>query len=211
MAETDPNREHFIDDLQSRLGRFFREQLFAWVDPQDMRVVDEAGFYLTGIPIWGPELAGTEQGLSPHIDIVVKPDRYHGPRSTAAHPRKINLPFRVAGEICQKYGLDVSDFIIDSGQCDLPTITVSIGEVQIYVPEPKSHLVAFAFDTILNYQLSQYGEDKIREWFEKLNLIKEAAEKVQRSDLVLLAEELIHLSIERWKHQGWDWLTPYQG
>ena len=70
-----------LESLKPKLGKFVEEKLFhQGLGMSDFRLVDEAGFGYTGIPIYGPELARVEQGWAPHIDIAVIENLYTGPR-----------------------------------------------------------------------------------------------------------------------------------
>lgn len=67
------------------------------------------------------------------------------------------------------------------------------------VPEPVSHVRVFAEETILYYQLrTQEGENKIREWFEKLKMIRDVCKHLGRTDVQQVADEMIGESMTRW-------------
>lgn len=65
--------------------------------------------------------------------------------------------------------------------------------------KPLANLSFFAERTILRYSREFAGEDKIREWFDKLHCIEEAAEKVGRKDLARACEKYIKQSEEKWR------------
>ena len=87
----DPEQQlEILETLKPKLGKFYHEMVYdQWgLHEEDVRLVDEAGFGFTGVPIYGPELI---QGW-PHIDIAVLEDHYKGPRSPQSHPKKIIFP-----------------------------------------------------------------------------------------------------------------------
>jgi len=70
-------QQEVLESLKPKLGRFISERLYQWgLGFNDVRLVDEVAFGYTGIPIYGPELARTEQGWNPHIDFGVKEALY---------------------------------------------------------------------------------------------------------------------------------------
>lgn len=201
-----PERQlEILKSLKPKLGKFFEEKVFTWgLRKEDCRLVDEAGFGYTGIPIFGPELLGNQ----PHIDISVREEKYSGPRTQVPHPFKINLPAQIAGEVSQTYGIGVWDFIKGSDLFfALPTMTISLGNVDVLVPEPASHVRAFAGETILCYTKEQVGEDKLKEWFLKLKMIRDVSQRQFRTDVQQAAENMIEESRSRWNSQDWSWLT----
>jgi len=74
------------------------------------------------------------------------------------------------------------------------------------------HLVkSFAEGTILgSYSLEQAGEAKIKQWFEKLKMLRDVSQQVHKLDVAEMTEEMIKQSREKWQHQGWKWLTASQ-
>lgn len=203
-----------LESLKPKLGKFFQEMVYGQWGLQlgDVRLVDEAGFGYTGIPFFGPELI---QGC-PHIDIAVIENNYKGPRSPQEHPKKIIFPGIIndkkvyyAGEISRDYGISVEDLLKGSPNIfSLPTIEVNLAGVSVLVPEPVSHVRVFAEETILYYQLrTQEGEYKIRQWFEKLKMIRDVSKHLGRTDVQQVADEMIEKSMTRWKPQNWDWMT----
>lgn len=210
-----------LENLKPKLGKFFQEMVYGqWgLRPEDVRLVDEAGFGYTGTPIYGPELTQAK----PHIDIAVIDDKYQGPRSPRIHPKKIlfplskelglnNLPLLIVRE----YDIFVEDLLKGTPSIfSLPTIEIDLAGTSVLIPEPVSHVRTFAQETILFYEIEGdiktggkgAGEDKIREWFEKLRMIRNVSQVLNRLDVQAAAQEAIEKSIARWASQDWDWLV----
>ncbi|MCX6791460.1 MAG: hypothetical protein NT149_00255 [Candidatus Gottesmanbacteria bacterium] len=202
-----------LENLKPKLGKFFQEMVYGqWgLRPEDVRLVDEAGFGYTGVPIYGPELT---QGW-PHIDIAVLEDKYKGPRSLQSHPKKIIFPMvkemginNLPALIGQRYGISVEDLLKgSSGIFSLPTMEVSLAGTPALVPEPAAHVRVFAEETILFYELKSGGEEKIKEWFLKLKLLRDASQTLHKSDVQQAAQEAIEKSVARWTNQNWEWMV----
>jgi hypothetical protein len=180
------------------------------LQPEDVRLVDEAGFGYTGVPIYGPELT---QGW-PHIDIALLEDKYKGPRSAQPHPKKIIFPMSkelglntLPALIGQRYGIAVEDLLKGSpGIFSLPTMEVNLAGTTVLVPKPAAHIRVFAEETILFYELRSGGEEKIREWFLKLKMLRDASRTLHKPDVQQAAQEALEKSVARWTNQGWNWL-----
>ncbi len=203
---------NILERLKPNLGKFFQEMVYGeWkLQKNDVRLVDEIGFGLTGVPIYGPEISRNW----PHVDIAVRRDKYMGPRSIQEHPRKIIFPMErgkqeeyLPSRIGQKYGIAVDDLLKEEDIFNLPSIEVDLAVVPVLVPEPVAHVGTFAAHTILSYSVEQAGEDKIREWFLKLKMLRDSSQALKRIDVQNAAETAITQSIERWKGQNWDWLV----
>lgn len=224
-----PERQiEFFESIKPNIGRFVKEKLFNWgLGKNDIRLVDEAGFIATGIPIFGPEiLRGLGQAqdwstvgdpayhgksLNVHIDFLVKDSLYSGPRSSQQHPVVIPLPLSVANEISNQYRIDVSDLIKGRDLFfALPTTQIQFGEIDILVPEPAPHVKAFATDTILNYPFiiddKLVMEDKFKEWYKKLALIRDVSRQLSRLDVYTAALEMLEASKQRLTVTNWAWL-----
>jgi hypothetical protein len=203
-----------LERIKPTLAKFFTKRVYGeWeLNKEDVRLVDEVGFGLTGIPVYGPEII---QEI-PHIDIAVIENAYKGPKSNVQdHPIKILFPRDpetgnyLKEEIFRVDKLDVDDLIKGKSEFfKLPTIEVGLeGDVTALVPEPASHVEYFASDTILFYTENQVGEDKLREWFIKLLMIRDVA-KVRNSESVQeKSKEMVFKSKVRWRHKGWTWLN----
>ena len=151
-------------------------------------------------------------GEQPHIDIAVREEKYTGPRTPEGHPFRINLPTKIVGEISKMYGIGVWDFIIGSETVfALPTLTVRLGNVEALVPEPVGNIRAFADETILRYTEEQVGKHKLKEWFQKLQMIRNVSRDRFKTDVQQAAEEMIKKSRRRWGGQGWPWLSEELG
>jgi len=212
-----------LEELKPRLGRLFNDLIYGqWgLSKEDTRLVDEAGFGYTGIPIYGPELIPTTRPdyhlkgiIYPHIDIAVKEDKYRGPRNKKInHPLKIIFPMATEGQnlpqtISNEYELDVFDLLKASDKTlSLPKIEVILNGIPVLIPEPVSHVRAFAQDTILFYDLTQVDDIKLKEWFIKLKMIRDTSMQLKKTEVQEVAEEMINKSIERWKTQEWQWLV----
>lgn len=197
-----------LESLKPHLASFVSERLLNWgLTSADFRLVDEAGFGYTGVPIYGPELARVEEGWHPHIDISVKEERYTGPKLSKVHPTKIILPPMVAAEISQNYEIDVADFIKGSeGFFALPTIPVRLREdTEVLVPEPAAHVRTFARETILYYSLRLAGEEKLEEWFNKLKMLRDVSRQVHKPEVAEAANQMINLSLQKWQEQNFSW------
>jgi hypothetical protein len=197
-----------LESVRPRLGRFIEEKLYGWgLEESDILLLDEVGLGFSGIPIFGSEMQQSDGGEFVHIDIAIREEKYTGPVSNQIHPIKILLPLATYTDIYHNYGIGVEDFIKGRNFFDLPTISIDLCGTSVNVPEPALHVEAFAKDTILFYPLSLESELKIKEWFDKLKLIKEVSESLGRQDVRSSADWAIEKSIERWKSQGWEWLV----
>jgi len=203
-----------LEKIRPVLGRFFKKRVYGeWkLKKEDVRLLDEVGFGLTGVPIYGPEI---KQEI-PHIDIAVIEEKYQGPRSWRQdHPIKLLFPRDektgnyYKEEIYQEDKLDVDDILKGKPKFfKLPTVEVNlIDGVGVRIPKPVDHVEYFATDTILNYTEDDVGEDKFKEWFTKLLMIKEVANHRKLEEVEKKADEMILLSRTRWRHKGWSWLS----
>lgn len=211
-----PERQlEILENLKPKLGAFFREMVYEqWgLNVEDVRLVDEAGFGYTGVPIYGEELIQKW----PHIDIAVLEDRYTGPRSSQDHPKKIIFPGFMNGEkiyyagiIGTQYEISVEDLLKGTPSIfSLPTVTVNLGGTPVLVPEPAAHVRVFAQETILFYELrgpKGEGEDKIRAWFLKLKMLRDTSRKLSKLAVHEAAQTALEESVVRWKNQNWNWL-----
>lgn len=203
-----------LEKLKVPLGRFFAEVVYQeWgLIPEDVRLVDEAGFGYTGLPIFGPELLSGP----PHIDIAVLPDKYKGPTSEKQHPLKILFPMPVVkldylpNIIMRQYHIDVSDLIKGKKEFfNLRTKSVSLYGTDVLIPDPVVHIEYFARDTILFYNEQQVGSEKILEWFYKLIMLRGVANVRQMEEVEQKVNEMINLSINRWHNH--KWFNPREG
>lgn len=205
---TPDQRLEIIESLKLRVGAFVIEVLPCfgrdYLDFNNFRIVDEFAFVLAGIPIWGPELSG-RGGTNPYIDIAVREQLYTGPQPES-HPVFFPLPGLISFLISRAYGITVEKLIRGGEELfELPTIQVVLGQTQVLIPEPASHVKYFAKDTILNpkYTPETVGDKKLEEWFMKLDLILQAARTVDNLPLIEASSEMIRLAGERWSDQPW--------
>lgn len=201
-----------LENLKPRLGKFFQQVVYgSWeLRPEDVRLVDEIGFALTGVPYGGPKLGQ----LNPDITIVVDEERYRGPKSTRQeHPRKIIFPVPQIKEkwitltIQREYGITIWDLLKWEKILQLPTKEVDLNGTLVLVPEPVSHVKALAEDTTLFYSTTEQDEHAFRRWFRKLQMIRDASTNLDRTDVEEAAKEMIKASIERLSDQKWPWLV----
>lgn len=205
-----------LENLKPKLGIFFQEMVYGqWgLHKEDVRLVDEAGFGYTGVPIYGPELT---QGW-PHIDIAVLEEKYAGPRSQRDHLKKIIFPGIINGEkiyyagvIGEKYKISVEDLLKGTPSIfSLPTVAVNLAGTPVLVPEPAAHVRVFAQETILFYELRTpegEGEDKIKDWFLKFKMLRDTSRKLNKLDVQEAAQETLEKSVARWASQKWEWLV----
>lgn len=169
----------------------------------DFLVVGELAFNLAGIPAVASHIEEFLQGAALPVEVYVDPAKYQGPRVPAEivqHPFKIKVPVDEAYHISKEHGLNIEHLLIaDAKAFAAPTQIVDLGEGKVcQIMKPAANLSFFAERTILRYLRDFAGEDKIREWFDKLHRIKYAAEKVGRTDLVQACEGYIKQSEERW-------------
>ncbi|MFC1621782.1 hypothetical protein ACFL13_00100 [Patescibacteria group bacterium] len=203
-----------LEEIKPLLAKFFNKRVYGeWqLKKEEVRLVDEVGFGLTGVPIYGPEI----QQRIPHIDIAVVEKAYKGPRSKVQkHPIKILFPRDpktgnyYKETIYKEDKLDVDDILKGKAKFfDLPAIEVFLSnKIATLVPEPVAHVEYFATDTILFYSLDQVGENKLKEWFIKLLMIREVAKVRKMNDVYEMAEKMVGLSRARWRNNGWVWLN----
>jgi len=58
------------------------------------------------------------------------------------------------------------------------------------------------------YSEKQVGEDKLKEWYGKLLMIRDVSKIRSLTKVQEKAEEVIFKSNIRWRHKGWTWLNP---
>ena len=208
---TEPDQQlEIIESLKPKIGRFIREVLpqfgKEYRDVENFRLVDEIAFCLSGIPIYGPEVLGRTGGV-PYVDIAVKEELFTGPRSIVDHPIIIPLPIPIPFLIYKAYNISIEKLIKGSDQLFAAlTIQVDLGNTKVLIPEPMAHVKLFAENTILQYPYEFAGELKIKEWFEKLEMLRNVSQKVCKSDVQKTAEEMIEASKKRWGKKNWPWL-----
>lgn len=180
------------------------DQLGKWgVGWKDCIFVGEVAFNLSGIPVVASHIREFLNGNPLLIEVYVDPVKYKGPRvapELVQHPYKIKIPVDDTYKLSKRYGINMEHLLIaDEKALRVPTLTVDLGEGKFcQVMEPLVSLRFFAERTILRYSLKFAGEDKIKEWFEKLQRIKEAADKVGNSELATECEKYITQSREKW-------------
>lgn len=205
-------QQEVIKSLKPKIGSFLVETLpqfgIEYRNVENFRLVDEIAFCLSGVPIYGPEVLGREAKTFPYVDIAVKEELYTGPRSPVEHPVVIPLPAPIPFLISKAYNITVEKLIKgDERLFATPTIRMSLGNADVLIPEATAHVRLFAEETILKYSFKQAGELKIKEWFEKLKILRGVSQKVFRLDIQEVAEEMIEASKERWGEKGWQWLN----
>jgi hypothetical protein len=203
-----------IESLKPKVADFVTEAL-PWFGPQlsnieNFRIVDEFGFCLTGISLFGPELIVGRIKGAPNIDIAIKPDVYRTPKPPEEHPVFIQLPYPVFMLIHKAYGLSVYKFIKATPELlAIPTVKVDLGKkTSVLVPEPVGHIRHFAKGTILNpkHTVQTTPEDRFQEWFKKLRMLHQIGRQIGRQEVADTAFEMINQSTARWEIQNWDWL-----
>lgn len=180
------------------------DQLSKWgLGWKDCIFVGEVAFNLAGIPVVASHIEEFLAGDALPIEVYVDPAKYKGPRvapELVQHPYKIKIPVDDAYKISKRHRFNMEHLLIaDEKALKAPTLTVDLGEGKsCRVMEPLANLRFFAERTILRYSVKFAGEDKIKEWFEKLQRIKEVAVKVENSELAGECEKYIIQSREKW-------------
>lgn len=209
---TEPDQQlEIIESLKPRIGGFIREVLpqfgIQYRHVENFRLVDEVAFCFSGIPIYGPEVLGRQGKAPSYVDIAVKEKMFTGLRSLVDHPIMIPLPIPIPFLIYKAYDITVEKFIKGSDQLfATPTIQVDLGDTKVLIPEPIAHVKLFAESTILQYPYKLAGELKIKEWFDKLKMLRDVSQRIFRLDVQEAAEEMIEASKKRWGEKGWQWL-----
>lgn len=198
---TEEKRSEIMAEVRGKLAKFV-PKLNEWgLESDDIRISGEVGINLAGLPLKGRHLGQVLRGSLPHVDIYINEEKYTGPRGErVAH--QLHLPIQTQGEIAQNYGLDIRDFFIgDKETLSAPTVTVELEEgIKVKVHDPLAAVGFFAKETLLRpgLKVEHVGPHKIIEWYGRLELIKEAAEKVGRRDVVEKCTQLSAKSEKRW-------------
>ncbi len=162
----------------------------------DYVLVDEFAFVLQGYDVYGTEI---EEG---HLDVLVNPLSLpwkHSKERSAIPPKFSKWLDEYSSYMSEtKYGLDIlarkPDFL------KLPTEAYSLPSGNIIrLMKPYEMTGLWIDQTLMRYSLEDVGIDKIRQWFNKLGLIKEAAIKKDDKKLEELCYGKITELKERWK------------
>jgi len=167
-----------------------------WKIPQNQYVlVDELAYNLQGYKIKGPEMKGG------HIDVYVNPVTIpwpdKGERSIIPPKDSQQMKDWTNFMTSTGYGLDMlrakPEFLI------IPTVNYKLqGDLAINLMRAFEMTKLFVEQTIMYYSLDDVGPDKMREWINKLGLIKEAALKMDDKALAEFCDEKISASKEKW-------------
>ena len=164
--------------------------------PEDYMLVDEFAYVLQKYDVKATEV---ESG---HLDVYVNPQKLPWKDKKE---RSIIPPLK--GGYMDKW----TDFMQETGySLDMlkakPKI-LQIPTVEHRLPNGKSIRLmrvfemtkAFVQQTLMHYSLEEVGEDKIREWIDKLGIIKEAAEKKKDNKLSELCTRKLIESKKKWR------------
>lgn len=166
------------------------------LDNKDYVLVDEFAYVLQGYDVKATEVK------SGHLDVYVNPLKL---------PWEDKKERSIIPPIKGGYMDEWADFMKETGYnldmlrakpeiLQIPTTEHSLSN------EKKFRLMlvfemtkAFVQQTIMHYSLNDVGEDKIREWVDKLGIIKEAAEKNKDKRLSEFCELKLAESKKKWK------------
>ena len=162
----------------------------------DYVLVDEFAFVLQGYEVYGKEI---EDG---HLDVLVNSSSLpweHSKERSVIPPKSSRWLDEYSSYMTEtKYGLDMlaskPDFL------KLPTeiyYLPSGNSIRLMKPYEMTEL--WINQTLMRDSLKDVDIDKIKEWFNKLNLIKEAALKKDDKELEELSSKKIMEVKERWK------------
>jgi hypothetical protein len=199
---TQAEHEELMSTIKDALCNLLDSQFPKWgLTEEDLIVVGEIGFGLAGIPVIGPHLSRPYR--APHLEAYILDKKYQGPKvdeEKAEHPGKVALGLRETKRIRDQYGLEIMDFLVaDSDILFAPKLWVDIGgKRRVQTLEPKTGVSFFADRTILFFTQGQKGIEKIKEWYDKLLLIEQAALRVGRDDVVEVCRQKIALAKKRW-------------
>jgi len=159
-------------------------------------LVDEFAYVLQGYDVRGPEVK------SGHLDLYVNPKvlpwKDKGERSII--PPKDSSYMDDWADFMQetKHGLDM--LRAEPEILQIPTVNYKLPSGKtIRLMRAFEMTKAFVKQTIMHYSLEDVGEDKIREWIDKLELIKEAARKKENTRLVEYCQVQLIKAKDKWK------------
>lgn len=170
---------------------------------EDYLLICELAFNLTGVPVVASHIREFLSGGPLPVEVYVDAEKYQGPKvpeEIVGHPYKITLPAKEAFKFAKAHNLSIEHFIIlDEKARSASAQVVDLGEgKRIRAMRPLPNLAFFAERTILRYSKDFAGEEKIREWFDKLLQIKKAAESAGHLDLVEACDRYIDQSRKKW-------------
>jgi len=167
-----------------------------WKIPENEYVlVDELAYNLQGYEVKGPEMK------SGHIDVYVNPLAIPWPDKgeRSIIPPKDSLQMEDWANFMKSsgYGLDMlrakPEFLA------LPTVGYKLqGGLVVNFMRAFEMTNLFVEQTILHYSLEDVGPDKMKEWINKLSLIKKAALKRGDNKLAEVCDEKITAGKQKW-------------
>lgn len=190
-----PNRERLsVDVTLDQLHKLFTSK---WKIMETAYVlVDELAYVLQGYHVQGPEMKNG------HIDVYVDPTFVPWPdkRERSIIPPKDSKYMEEWIDFMRKtgYGLDIlranPEFL------ELPVVQYTLLDGgNIHLMRAYEMTILFVEQTIMHYSLDDVGVDKIKEWLNKLVLIKDAAVKKGDQKLITLCVNKIEESQKKWK------------
>lgn len=165
------------------------------LNENDFMLVDEFAYLLQGYEVKGPEVK------SNHIDVYINPNSlpWIVKEERSIIPPKNSEYMEKWISFMQETGYSLDMLKASQEILRAPSVKYKLpNDRYIRLMRAFEMTEAFVQQTIMHYSLEDVGKEKIKEWFDKLKLIKKAAN--QKDDVVLtqLCEHKIKESEQRW-------------
>lgn len=166
------------------------------LNSKDYVLVDEFSYVLQGYDVKATEI---ESG---HLDLYVNPLKLPWEDRTE---RSIVPPTKGGymdewSNFMQETGYSLDMLRAKPEILQIPTIDYKLPNgTQIRLMRVFEMTEAFVEQTLMHYSIEDVGEDKIKEWLNKLEIIKEAAEKKKDTKLSKFCELKLVKSRNKWK------------
>ena len=187
-----PTRE--IETALIKVSKIFRR----WGPTnQDWVVVDEIAYFLQGYEVMGKEMQ------TRHLDIYVDTEKlpWHPSVERSIIPPPNSRFFEKYTEFMKDSGFGLDMLKKAPGIFEQPVVLYKLkngNEVQLM--EVGAMTRQFWEKTLMHYSLEDVGEEKVREWLDKLKLIRTAAIKRENRILADDCSRMIVEAQKRWSH-----------
>lgn len=168
-----------------------------WGIPENRYVlVDEMAYVLQGYRIEGPEVA------SGHLDVYIDPTSVPWPDKgeRSLIPPKDSPHMNQWASFMEATGCGLDLLRAKAEFLETPTVEYRLDRGRkIYLMKAYEMTRLFVEQTILHYSLEDVGKDKMKEWIDKLGLIKNAAKAKGDDKLLRLCDDMISRSHQKWR------------
>jgi len=163
---------------------------------EDFVLVDEFAYLLQGYEVVATEVANK------HLDVYVNPQQLSwkdkGERSII--PPRDSREMDDWIDFMQETGYSLDILRAKGGILQIPSVDYPLPSgSSIRLMKVYEMTETFVEQTLMHYSLSDVGEEKIKEWLAKLNLIQKAAKKKNDEKTAKLCGDKLVLCQERWR------------